>query len=237
MEKTIKLSKRLNAIASFIPEGARVIDVGTDHGYIPVWLAQKGTAVNIFASDLRPGPLDSARRTASEYGVTDKVEFILTDGLNGMADRNIDTVVIAGMGGETIMTILSAAPWVIEGEMHLVVQPQSKIPELLRWFDNNGIYVHDSILVEDECHIYMVLNAKVGKKRSHFVAEGYIPRRLVDRRDPLLYKYLVELSGKLKKKVLGLEKSKALENCELVEKLKKDIGSIEILKSEAEKWR
>ena len=83
MIKEIELSPRLRAIADFVPQGARVIDVGTDHGYIPVFLAQKRLASAIFASDINEGPIARARQNAALYGVEDRISFARADGLSG----------------------------------------------------------------------------------------------------------------------------------------------------------
>jgi tRNA (adenine22-N1)-methyltransferase len=120
----LTLSKRLAAIAEQIPDGAKVIDVGTDHGYIPTFLAQTGRATRIVASDKMPGPLAHARRTAAEHGVEDLIEFSLRNGLPPERE-DIDTVVISGMGAETIIEILTPAEWLCE-KVTLVLQPQTK---------------------------------------------------------------------------------------------------------------
>ena len=103
------MNKRLEAIYALIGEGRGLVDVGTDHGYIPTALAQSGYAGNIIASDIKPGPLQAARRSAENAGVADKIDFLLCDGLDGCDPSAIDTIVIAGMGGDTICGILDRA--------------------------------------------------------------------------------------------------------------------------------
>lgn len=237
MERTIKLSKRLSAISSYIENNSSVIDVGTDHGYIPVWLAQTGRAEKIYASDLRKGPLDSARRTAAEYGVTDKIEFILTDGLVDTDLCSYDTVVIAGMGGETIISILENSKWVIREGMKLILQPQSKVPELLKWLNTNKICVDNAQLVEDEHRIYVVLSTKVGRKSLENDFVEYFPSKLIDNKDPLLYSYLSELEMKIKKTVLGLQKSERADNYLHSKILEFELERINSIKKEAFKWQ
>ena len=92
-----------------MPQGAHLADVGTDHGFLPVWLRLHGRVASAIASDLRPGPLSRARENAAAWGV-DGIDFRLCDGLADIGAEECDTVVIAGMGGENIAAILSAAP-------------------------------------------------------------------------------------------------------------------------------
>ena len=108
--KRIALQPRLRLLAEMTPPGGRLADIGTDHGYLPVWLLQEGRIPSAIASDVGAEPLEHARRTAEEYE-TQGLDFRLCDGLSGIEPEETDIVVIAGMGGETIRDILRAAPW------------------------------------------------------------------------------------------------------------------------------
>jgi tRNA (adenine22-N1)-methyltransferase len=113
--------------------------VGTDHGYLPVYLAQSGKARRIMATDIRRAPLERAVTTAADFGLSDRIEFALTDGLDGIDGTQFDTVVIAGMGGETIAGILERAPWTKAVHVRLILQPQTKLGVLRNWLDNTGL--------------------------------------------------------------------------------------------------
>ncbi|NCC68024.1 MAG: SAM-dependent methyltransferase, partial [Clostridia bacterium] len=145
----IKLSERLLSIAKLIPSCGGVADVGTDHGYIPVWLAQNGHSGGLFATDINKGPLEHAKQTAAEYGQAGKISFFLCDGLKALSGREISTVIIAGMGGENIAEIISAAPWMKENHSLLILQPMSKSAFLRQWLFNNGYSVLSEQLVDD----------------------------------------------------------------------------------------
>ena len=93
----MELSPRLRSVAGLVPPGARFADVGTDHAYLPVWLLQQGIIEHALVSDLRPGPLDRARSTAARYGLAERMEFRLCDGLSGIAPAEADTIAIAGV--------------------------------------------------------------------------------------------------------------------------------------------
>ena len=102
----IQLTPRLRAVANMVPAGARLADVGTDHAYLPACLLQEGVLQRAVVSDLRRGPLDRARATAERYSLTERMDFRLCDGLSGIDPDEVDAIVIAGMGGETIAAIL-----------------------------------------------------------------------------------------------------------------------------------
>lgn len=186
---SITLSKRLRAVAEYVPEGARIIDVGTDHAMIPVWLVQTGRVAHAWASDVRPGPLDSARRLISETGCGEAVSLRLTDGLAGFGPEDGDTVILAGMGGETMVHILSEAPWTRENTL-LILEPQSKQALLRSFLLENGYAIRCESLVEDAGRIYPILLAEGGAGEPHTEAELHTGRLALIGSDPLLSAYL-----------------------------------------------
>ena len=134
--KHLQLQPRLRLLADMVPQGARLADIGTDHGYLPVWLMQQGRIASAIAADIGPEPLAHARRTAEEYGAA--LDLRLCDGLRGIAPHEADTVVMAGMGGETIIHILTDSPWPRDSGCTLLLQPQTKVELLRRWISENG---------------------------------------------------------------------------------------------------
>ena len=156
MKHPVKLSKRLEAIAAFIENGASVADIGTDHGFLPAYLAQSGLARRIVASDASAGSLGAARRTAERYGVTDMVEFVTAPGLSGVSENEADTVVIAGMGGETIVSILEEASWKKMG-IRFILQPQTKMAVLCDFLQGNGYAISDMKTIVDRGREYTII--------------------------------------------------------------------------------
>ena len=155
----IYMTARLELIRSLISEGLGVADIGTDHGYIPSVLALSGYRGNIIAADINPQPLESAIRNAREYGVEDRIAFVLSDGLDSIPPDLIDTIVIAGMGGDLICSILDRAEWVLNDAYHLILQPMTK-PEILRyWLVNNGFTIECDIPLKDMGKLYSVIKA------------------------------------------------------------------------------
>ena len=145
------------AIAGFIEKGARVADIGTDHGHLPVFLAQSGLASSIIASDMSGGSLKSAIASADKYGVSDKITFVTASGLAGVSVADVDTIVISGLGGETISSILEDAPWTKSPDVRLILQPQTKLGKLCTWLRDNGYSVKDARHVKDRGRVYTVL--------------------------------------------------------------------------------
>lgn len=154
---TIKLTPRLEAVANTALGGRAYADIGTDHGYVPVWLVQQG-AESVTAADLRPGPLQSARESAGQHGVGERIRFVLADGLDYPCADTADTVILAGMGGETMELILSRAAWTRRA--HLVLQPQTRIDELCRWLRESGYALRGASLVRDGGRLYAVLSVR-----------------------------------------------------------------------------
>jgi len=166
VEKELQLQPRLQCIASLVPQGARLADVGTDHGYLPVWLLQHGRIESAIASDINALPLDHARATAREYGVTERMDFRLCPGLAKIKAEECDAIAIAGMGGETILGILEAAPWTHEDVHTLILQPQTKIDLLRCWLCGHGYRFLSETLVRDK---YPVLGLPIIRGAVTFV--------------------------------------------------------------------
>ena len=227
-----RLSKRLQAVADLVRPGS-VADVGTDHGYMAVYLLQKGIATDVTATDIHEGPLAAARATAAAQGLEGQIRFVLCDGLTGCAPA--DTVVIAGMGGETIAHILQNAPWTKSGA-HLILQPQSKQDVLTQWLHDNGYRILDARLVEDEGRLYTVFVAQGGPPRPIAGPEElYVNRLLVEKRDPLLPAYTAFLMERLERAYRGLEKAAVPRPAEQA-RLKSILHGLKAIKQEADKW-
>ena len=117
----LPLSSRLLACCQFVKPGDRVADIGCDHGYLGIHLLKNGIASSMIEADINEGPLDSARRNAVKFGVRDKMSFHLSDGVQSIP-RDFDCMVCAGMGADTMMSILSAAPWLKNSRYRLILQ-------------------------------------------------------------------------------------------------------------------
>lgn len=201
------MNKRLLAIAKNVHNGKGLIDVGTDHGYLPVYLAQNGYTGDLFASDINKGPLQSAVRSAQEAGLEKRINFLLCDGLDKCDSALIDTVVIAGMGGDVISGILDKADWLLSGDYELILQPMTKSEVLRYWLINNGFTIRDEQLVEDSGHIYQILVSRGGKAPAYSEAELFLGKYETIRKEPLFPIKLLKLTESFEKNLAGLSSS------------------------------
>ena len=152
----LPISDRLLACANFVAPGDRVADVGCDHGYLSIHLLQKGIASFCIASDIRTLPLQSAVRNATKYGVSDRMSFHLSDGVQNIP-RDFDTLVCAGMGADTMISILEAAPWLKSSQYRLILQCQSKTPMLRAYLTENGWRIAEEAVLRDGRFLYTVM--------------------------------------------------------------------------------
>jgi len=206
----MELSPRLALIAHLIPPGSRVCDVGTDHGRLPVYLLEQKICSFAIATDLNADPLACAHKTAEQAGVTE-IAFRLADGLDAVEPHEIDTVVIAGMGGETIAGILADAPWLRAPGYRLILQPQSKLPELMDALARGGYRVQNQHLVEDTGKLYTVFEVSAGQMTGPVGGAQYVHESLLGRRDSLLELYLRTLCDKFTRALAGLKQAQGEE--------------------------
>ena len=152
----IPLSPRLQACCSLVRSGSRIADIGCDHGYLSIWLLKNGIARSAIAADINEQPLLSAVRNAEKYGVRDKMEFCLSDGVAAVP-KDFDTLICAGVGADTMVSILSAAPWLQNGNYRLILQCQSKTPMLRRYLSENGWRIARESVLRDGRFLYTVM--------------------------------------------------------------------------------
>lgn len=188
-----------------VPEGCRLADVGTDHGYLPVYLLQLRRIRGAVAADIGAEPLAHARRTAEAYGV-EEIDFRLCDGLRDIAPDEVDTVVIAGMGGETIIAILEGAAWTKDGAHTLLLQPMTKAAGLRYWLAVNGYRFTEERLVWDKNYLYPVLRVTGGGTPQALTERQALTGVALDN-DPLYREYLTQQADKLRRTAEGLRRS------------------------------
>lgn len=195
----MELTPRLRAIAMQVPQGARLVDVGTDHGYLPVWLLLQGRIEQAIAADLREGPLDRARETARQYGQVENICFRLCNGLTDITADEVDTVVIAGMGGETISAIMEAAPWVCRDKL-LLLQPMTGMPQLRQWLQSHGYIILEEQIVREGKRLYSIWTVRGGEMPPLSPAELWAG---ANRPGPLRLDYISMVEEKVRKALQG----------------------------------
>lgn len=150
------LSERLSAVAGLVKKDSAIADVGTDHGYIPVYLYKAGIIKSAVAADVNEKPLASCKALVVQEGLSDVIKTRLSNGLDNILPDEYDTVIIAGMGGELIADILSRAE--IENK-HIILNPMTH-PEIARKFlYDNGFDIINDLIIKDGRHYYSVFDA------------------------------------------------------------------------------
>lgn len=153
----MKLSKRLQAIADLVPPKSHVIDVGTDHAYIPIYLVQNGIAIDCLATDIRKGPLEKARKNLEAYHIQN-VALIQTNGLEGISCGTDSIVIISGMGGYLITDILQKG----KRFQKLILQPQQDSRVVRKFLHEHGYEIIDETFIKDEEKYYTIIVAELG---------------------------------------------------------------------------
>ncbi len=176
----IPLSPRLQICAGFVSPGDRVADIGCDHGYLSIYLLKNGIASHVYASDINEGPLQSAALNARKFGVADRLQLYLSDGVRSIP-RDFDTLVCAGMGGDNMIHILESAPWLRSGQYRLILQCQSKTPLLRRYLSETGWRIYEESVIRDGRFLYTVMEAGWRPEYPKLtVGEWYFPPALLE---------------------------------------------------------
>ena len=226
----LELRARLRALADWVEPGCRCLaDIGTDHGYIPAALLLEGRTERAVASDIAPAPLDRARATAERWGLTERMDLRLGSGLDVLAPGEADTVVIAGMGGDTLVDILAAAPWC--RETALLLQPMSRAEVLRPWLAENGFSIRRERLVQDRGVLYPILDVS-GGEMALSESEAWGGVLLGD--DPLWGRFLEEQILRLRRAAAGLFRARDSALAERRETFLRIAGALEEKKGEFE---
>ncbi len=202
----MKTSRRIHKIAEMCHGARRVIDVGCDHAQLCAYLVAECGVEKAFASDLREGPLENAKRTVSALGLSDKIETILCNGLEAFGPDQADTIVIAGMGGDEIAAILERAVWPLEGKHTLILQPMTAAERLRKWLEDHCCGILEEQFIEDGGKFYAVLRVKGKTAGSDAQKYAYLfSEKALS--DPLFPQYLHKLKLKYHKIAEGQKKA------------------------------
>ena len=200
------LSKRLEEVASMVQNGNRVADVGTDHGYIPIFLVKEQKVPSAIAMDVRKGPLERAILHIKEYHVEDKIQARLSDGLEKLNAGEADTVVIAGMGGELMIRILQQGKHMWETVSQWVLSPQSELDEVRHFLTSSGFVIARESMLEEDGKFYVVMDVR---PNGQYAADETIPEAVRERygvyllqeKNKILYQFLIH-ERQVKRRIL-----------------------------------
>lgn len=188
--KKVTLGNRLCAAASFVRDGAVVADIGTDHAYLPIYLVSEGRAVSAVASDIKKGPADIAKSNVDKYAIADKITVRVAAGLDGIENYSPTDILICGMGGELIASIIDKSEYVRNENVRLILQPMTSVREL-RTYLSNGFFTIDENIVYEDGKLYQVICAAYdGKEHIYADTELELGRENIRKRGELFQKLL-----------------------------------------------
>ena len=186
----MQLSKRLQAVANLVTPGNRLADIGTDHGYVPIWLYEQGRIPSALAMDLREGPLQRAKEHIRMHGLDEKIKTRLSDGLEKLLPGEADSIVIAGMGGMLVVKILTQGQAVLDSVQELILQPQSDLDAVREYLHRTGFVIVQEEMVFEEGKYYPMMKAVHGENTDDRKIWFLYGRLLLENRHPVLESYL-----------------------------------------------
>ena len=213
----MELSARLEAVAKMVTKGNRVCDVGCDHGYISIYLVKNGISPYVYAMDVNKGPLERAEEHIVMYGLEDKIETILSDGLVALGERKSDTLICAGMGGRLVVKILTEGMEKVKKMQEIILQPQSELHLVREYLRQQGFYIDKEDMVFEDGKYYPMMHILVhsDKKNEDSPVEDKFGPVLLREKHPVLREFLEYTKNTLDvidKKLAAEEKTDKIEN-------------------------
>lgn len=203
----MNIGKRLETIGSKVPQDSVLADIGTDHAYLPVWLLQQQRIQSAIAGDIAQGPCEAAKKTVAAYGMKDKIDVRCGSGLQILRAGESDCIVIAGMGGSTIVDILQADIKLALQAKVLILQPMAGAPALRRWLCNNGWRLETEDLVAEGTHLYEIIVAVPGNSCQYTDVQLEAGPCLIAARHLLLSAQLIKIINAYKKMLASMGQS------------------------------
>lgn len=227
------MTPRLLAIARSVPRGARPADVGTDHGYIPIYLCMQNRIQGALAMDVRPGPLQRAEENIKRYGMNDKIKTRLSNGLTALLKGEADTAVMAGMGGLLIAQLLEEAPFFLDC---YILQPMTAVPELRRYLATHGYRIENEVLAQEGSKIYTVMTVRRGLMPWDDPKDALIGRKLRQNQDPLLPQLTEKLLNKYQTALDGLKRAEKADTVHKIQEYELWLHSLQDVQRECKDW-
>ncbi|CWE91623.1 Bcl-2 family protein [Streptococcus pneumoniae] len=160
------ISKRLELVASFVPQGTILLDVGSDHAYLPIELVERGQIEGAIAGEVVEGPYQSAVKNVEAHGLKEKIQVRLANGLAAFEETDqVSVITIAGMGGRLIARILEEGLYKLANVGRLILQPNNREDDLRIWLQDNGFQIVAESILEEAGKFYEILVVEVGQMK------------------------------------------------------------------------
>lgn len=198
----MELSKRLQAVADLVSPGLTVADVGTDHGYIPIYLTLTGKSPKVIAMDIKEGPLQRAKDHIAAYDLQDKIETRLSNGVERLVPNEFECVVIAGMGGALTVQIMEEGEEVFKNLKEFVLQPQSELYKVRKYLKDHSYKIVAENMVLEDGKYYPMMKVIQGEDRDYTDGELLYGKQLLQDKNEILKAFLEKEQG-TKKLILG----------------------------------
>lgn len=203
----MKISPRLEALTSLVTYET-FADIGTDHGYAPIYLCKKGKIKNALACDLRKGPLEKAKENISKYNLHEKIETRLGSGFSKVKPNEVESALIAGMGGMLIISIIENNIDTVNSLKELILSPHEDIDEVRRYIHKINFTINEEITIKDENRIYIAFRCIPVKEEEYkediFYEYGKI---LLEKQDELLKELILNRKNKNLKAIENIKKA------------------------------
>lgn len=212
----IEITKRMKLIANTVTKGNVVADIGCDHGYVSIYLIKQDISPKVIAMDLREGPLKKAKtntRQSNDKKVIENIEFRISNGFEKLKPKEVDTAIIAGMGGGLICKIIKDGEKVVRELKELIISPQSEIADVRHFLHDNGYRIVSQWMIKDDGKFYTVIKVVNGKDIDYTEIEYKYGKKLIDEKNQILREYL-EWDKKRLEKVAASIENKDGENVE-----------------------
>ena len=228
----IKLSKRLAKIVSFVKDNARVIDVGCDHAKVAIYLVQSNRGISVIASDINEKVYQQTKLKLKKDQLEDKIDLKLGSGLEVLKKDQVDTIIMAGLGGNKIINLLSQRKDILKMIDSIIIQANNELLKVRKAIVKLGYFIFDEALVKERSKIYTIIYFKRGKKRYHQLDFLFGPI-LRKKRSPLYVQLLKEVLKKDDCIIRHLPKRYWLKRCHLryrLQLLKRELKDIPLFK-------
>ena len=189
------ISKRLEIVADLVSNEV-IADIGTDHGYVPIYLYKQGKIKKAYACDVRKGPLEKCRQNIALYGAEDVIETRLGSGLIPLRPGEAETAIMAGMGGMLIVHILEDSPEVADSLKELVLSPQRDFHEVRRYLHKIGFSIKEEHMLKEDNKPYVLMRCEKGEEKYDREIDYLYGKLLLEKKDPVLKELLLHEEGK-----------------------------------------
>ncbi len=223
----MQLSKRLKSVATFVSKGNILADIGTDHGYIPIYLVKNGVCPRAYAMDINKGPLERANEHIEAEGLSEKIETRLSNGLDKLYENEADTILIAGMGGALIIDILTRGKSVVNSAKELVLSPHSEWKEVREYLIENSYNIECEKMLIDAEKYYIILKVSKGKSCKYNEEELKYGKLLLDAKDDVLKEYLLKEKNKYLMILENLKKQDSDKASERINEIEKELECVD----------